>query len=112
LTLFFLDLDVPDDREAVDLRGGRTGEDSREGCGEVVADVARFGSSRLVGGIVDAEKSRLAGLDDVCSFLGGIAIVSVGSAVSCVVPETEVKGLSSIVAWWTGIRERSSQSYD
>jgi hypothetical protein len=76
------------------LSVGLTGEESREGLGEFAADDAR-----LVGNFfVDVDESRT-GLDVVegaCS-LAATTVVSLGSAVSCVAPVMEVKGLSSMV---------------
>jgi hypothetical protein len=87
------------------LSVGLTGEESREGLGELVADDAR-----LVGNFfVDVDESR-SGLDVVegaCS-LAVTAVVSLGSAVSCVAPVMEVKGLSSmVVAVFSGLRRWS-----
>jgi hypothetical protein len=98
--LFFLDRPGPvvERAEAVVLRDGLLGDDSREGLGEFAADGVRFGSNFFVGGFEDVEVSR-AGLDAfaaVCS-LPGAAVISVGSAVSCVAPDMGVKGLSSMM---------------
>jgi hypothetical protein len=82
---------------------GLTGDESREGLGEFAADDAR-----LVGNFfVDVDESRT-GLDVVegAWSLAVTAVVSLGSAVSCVAPVMEVKGLSSmVVAVFPGLRK-------
>jgi hypothetical protein len=87
------------------LSVGLTGDESREGLGEFAA-----GDARLVGNFfVEVDESRT-GLDVVegaCS-LAATAVVSLGSAVSCVAPVMEVKGLSSmVVAVFSGLRRWS-----
>lgn len=98
--LFFLDRPGPavERAEAVVLREGLFGDDSREGFGEFAAEGVRFGSNFFVGGTEDVEVSR-AGLDvfAAVSSLPGAAVISVGSAVSCVAPDMVVKGLSSMM---------------
>jgi hypothetical protein len=85
------------------LSDGRLGDDSLEGLGELAADGVRFGSSFLVGGIEDVEVSR--GLCGFCGFcgvltaawsLGGVAVMSTGSAVSWAAAVMGVKCLSSM----------------
>jgi hypothetical protein len=61
LVLFFRDLPGPVVRgaEVIDLRVGRTGDDSLEGIGEFVAEAARLGFSLFVAGIEDVDGSRV-----------------------------------------------------
>lgn len=74
--------------EVVDLMFGRTGEDSREGIGEFVADGARFGCSFFVVRVDDVEESRWPGLGVVERFCSveEATPVSIGSprAGSCI----------------------------
>lgn len=74
--------------EVVDLRFGRTGEDSREGIGEFVVDGARFGCSFFVVRVDDVEESRWPGLGVVERFcsIEEATPVSIGSprAGSCI----------------------------
>jgi hypothetical protein len=105
--LFFLDRPGPgvERAETVVLRDGLFGDDSREGFGEFAAEGVRFGSNFFVGGTEDVEVSR-AGLDvfaAVCS-LPGAAVISVGSVVSCVVPDMGAKGgLRSMMDGWVAV---------
>lgn len=95
LALFFLDLPV---RAAVVFPPGLTGDDSREGIGEFVADVARVGRRRFVfRDDVDESRTSL-GVTETDGSLGGSEAVSVGSAVCWARPEREVNDLSAIVA--------------
>jgi hypothetical protein len=58
--LFFLDRLGPAAlAEVLDFCGGLTGDDSLEGIGEFVADMARLGSGFFVVGIEDVDVSRV-----------------------------------------------------
>lgn len=62
VALFFRDLPGPVDRD-VGFSGGRTGDDSLEGSGELLAEVDRLGCSCCLF-VVDAEVGSRAPLDN------------------------------------------------
>jgi len=98
--LFFLDLPGPDVRGIMDLSEGLTGDDSREGKGEFVADVARFDWSLFVDGTEDVDGIDAgAGADSLAFEVVAGVVESIGSAVSCAVSEMDRKSLSSMVAF-------------
>jgi hypothetical protein len=96
--------------EELDFNPGLTGDDSREGIGEFVAEVALFCWGFFV---VAMDESRT-GLDaeEVWSVLLEVKVVSIGSTICCVAADMEVKGLSSIVAVLSGLEEVERRSYD
>ena len=102
--LFFLALPGPavERLEVLGLTCGLIGEGSLEGAGELVADVFLFGWNFFAVLVDVADDSRV-GFEGVEVGSGGMidetaaVVSSTDSAVSCSAPETEVKGLSSIV---------------
>lgn len=71
----------------MDLRGGRAGDDSLEGLGEVVAEVVRLGCSRFVVGIEEASLGVFDGVD----------VVDVSWSMAPIGPAVSRAGLSSMV---------------
>jgi hypothetical protein len=110
--LFFLDrLGPVADRAVVvvfDLSDGRTGEDSREGFGELVADVARVVCNLFVASREEVDESRAVGLQSPgtgWSLPAADVDVWAGSVGSWVALKMGVD-LSSIVTFFFGGRGR------
>lgn len=102
--LFFRDLPV---RVVAVLVPGLTGDDSLEGTGELLAEAARAGKSRLVVK-EDVDESRLnLGVTAVeASLEGAEVVVLLSSEVCWLKPASEVDDLSAIVAVLYGSRGR------